>query len=430
MKPEQVKKEVLKIKDWEWWAERPFAAFILSTFVGGQSRAYMKRIGLDVEWPTTLFQNGCWYKSQIVWGKFAKSLVKFLHNDQLSFEVSKSCENYLKSGREKIKQLSVSKKPTLQKMQEFYEILTPVSSYIWVTHGLEHHYRALIEKIAPKYFKGDINKFIGDISFPVKHNAHYYFEKALRGKMDLQKIQEKYGWIKIRDGFSEPFTIQELSLERKKLRNNPVKKYARSAIPKPLLKLAKITQELVYQRTLRTDVLYELLFIGRPILKEVAKYYKVEFKDLRYYSALDLASGKLKRYSDKVTYISYGKDFAFINKSLFKEKVNSSQSIKGVIANQGFIKGIVKVVKVAHEISKVKKGDILFAPTTFPSFIMGMKKAAAFVTDEGGITSHAAIVSRELGKPCIIGTKIGTKVFKDGDLVEVDANKGIVRKIK
>jgi pyruvate,water dikinase len=59
-----------------------------------------------------------------------------------------------------------------------------------------------------------------------------------------------------------------------------------------------------------------------------------------------------------------------------------------------------------------------------------MKKAIAFITDEGGITCHAAIIARELKKPCIIGTKIATKVLKDGDLVEVDANKGVVKIIK
>ena len=57
-------------------------------------------------------------------------------------------------------------------------------------------------------------------------------------------------------------------------------------------------------------------------------------------------------------------------------------------------------------------------------------KAAAIVTDEGGVTSHAAIVSRELGIPCVVGTKIATKVLKDGDLVEVDANNGIVKILK
>jgi pyruvate,water dikinase len=77
----------------------------------------------------------------------------------------------------------------------------------------------------------------------------------------------------------------------------------------------------------------------------------------------------------------------------------------------------------------VKKGEILIASMTRPEFLPAMQKAAAFVTDEGGITSHAAIVSREMKKPCIIGTKIATKVFKDGDMVEVDANKGIVRKL-
>ena len=58
-----------------------------------------------------------------------------------------------------------------------------------------------------------------------------------------------------------------------------------------------------------------------------------------------------------------------------------------------------------------------------------MKKASAIITDEGGLSCHAAIVARELGIPCIIGTKIATKVLKDGDRVEVDADKGIVKKI-
>lgn len=64
---------------------------------------------------------------------------------------------------------------------------------------------------------------------------------------------------------------------------------------------------------------------------------------------------------------------------------------------------------------------------TFPSFISAMIKAFAFVTDEGGITCHAAIVSRELNIPCIIGTKNATQILQDGDLVEVDADSGIVR---
>ena len=67
---------------------------------------------------------------------------------------------------------------------------------------------------------------------------------------------------------------------------------------------------------------------------------------------------------------------------------------------------------------------------TFPAFLPAMKKAAAFITNEGGITCHAAIVAREMKKPCIIGTRIATKVLHDGDLVEVDANKGLVMILK
>ena len=79
---------------------------------------------------------------------------------------------------------------------------------------------------------------------------------------------------------------------------------------------------------------------------------------------------------------------------------------------------------------KMKAGDIMVSIQTMPELLPAMKMAAAFVTDMGGITSHAAIVSREMKTPCIVGTRIATRVLKDGDLVEVDANKGIVKIIK
>ena len=67
---------------------------------------------------------------------------------------------------------------------------------------------------------------------------------------------------------------------------------------------------------------------------------------------------------------------------------------------------------------------------TRPEYVPLMKKASGVVTDEGGITCHAAIISRELGMPCVIGTKIATRMFKTGDLVEVDANNGLVRMLE
>jgi len=103
--------------------------------------------------------------------------------------------------------------------------------------------------------------------------------------------------------------------------------------------------------------------------------------------------------------------------------------IRGLIANTGKVRGTAKVLSSVDQISKIKDGDVLVAVMTRPDYVPAMKRASAIVTDEGGITSHAAVVSRELGIPCIIGTKFATTVFSDGDTIEVNANHGWVRKI-
>lgn len=120
----------------------------------------------------------------------------------------------------------------------------------------------------------------------------------------------------------------------------------------------------------------------------------------------------------------------FLQKVGDKLKSRQVKEITGIIVSPGKAEGIVKIIKSVKDLAKINQGDILVAGMTRPEHLPGMKKAAAIVTDDGGITCHAAIISRELNKPCIVGTKIATKVLKDGQLVEVDANKGIVRIIK
>ncbi|NQU97950.1 hypothetical protein HQ533_00640 [Candidatus Woesearchaeota archaeon] len=111
-----------------------------------------------------------------------------------------------------------------------------------------------------------------------------------------------------------------------------------------------------------------------------------------------------------------------------EEEISESNEFKGAIACQGYAKGKVKIVNTSNDIQKMEEGDILVSIATTPAIVSAMQKAAAIVTDEGGLTCHAAIVSRELGVPCIIGTKVATKVLKDGDSIVVDAKKGVVRK--
>ncbi|MCJ7614423.1 PEP-utilizing enzyme, partial [Candidatus Bathyarchaeota archaeon] len=100
--------------------------------------------------------------------------------------------------------------------------------------------------------------------------------------------------------------------------------------------------------------------------------------------------------------------------------------LTGAPASPGMATGYVRMIVNAKEIGKVKKGDILVTEMTSPDFVPAMKKAAAIVTDQGGQTSHAAIVSRELGVPCVVGTKEATTKLKDGLLVTVDGTKGLV----
>ncbi len=100
--------------------------------------------------------------------------------------------------------------------------------------------------------------------------------------------------------------------------------------------------------------------------------------------------------------------------------------LKGLSASPGIGAGKVKIIHSAKEIKKIRKGDILVTWMTSPDMVPAMRKASAIITDSGGMTSHAAIVSRELGIPCIVGTGNATKVLKEEQKVTVDGGKGLV----
>ncbi len=103
------------------------------------------------------------------------------------------------------------------------------------------------------------------------------------------------------------------------------------------------------------------------------------------------------------------------------------KEFKGHIACKGVVKGRARLILKREQVPFLQEGEILISTMTVPDYVPAMKRAAAFVTDEGGITCHAAIIAREMKKPCIIGTKIATTLLKDGDIIEVDAEAGIIR---
>ncbi len=112
-----------------------------------------------------------------------------------------------------------------------------------------------------------------------------------------------------------------------------------------------------------------------------------------------------------------------------KEYIANADEMFGACAYRGKATGVVKIINRPEDMQKMNIGDVLVSIATTPSIVMAMKKASAIITDEGGLTCHASIVSRELGIPCVVGVKIATSILQDGDIVEVDATHAKVTKI-
>lgn len=108
------------------------------------------------------------------------------------------------------------------------------------------------------------------------------------------------------------------------------------------------------------------------------------------------------------------------------DEIFGESILSGLPASPGAASGTVKIVKEMSDLSKVKKGDVLVTEMTNPDMVVTMQKASAIITDEGGITSHASIVSREMGIPAVVGTNDATTKLKDGQVVTVDGSSGKV----
>jgi len=104
--------------------------------------------------------------------------------------------------------------------------------------------------------------------------------------------------------------------------------------------------------------------------------------------------------------------------------------LTGLSASPGIAVGEVKIVREIKDLQKIKQGDILVTEMTNPDMVVTMQKSAGIITDEGGLTAHAAIVSREMGIPCIVGTREATAKLKEGEIITMDAYSGKIYKGK
>ncbi|MBT8508138.1 phosphoenolpyruvate synthase [Methanomicrobiaceae archaeon CYW5] len=129
-------------------------------------------------------------------------------------------------------------------------------------------------------------------------------------------------------------------------------------------------------------------------------------------------------------YILQSRPITTISQMHSKEAATVQENVSIILEGQGASPGIatgeVVIVDSVRDLAKVKEGDIMVAKMTNPDMVPGMRKVCAIITDEGGMTCHAAIVSRELGTPAVVGTRTATQTLKEGQVVTVDGEKGLV----
>lgn len=287
-----------------------------------------------------------------------------------------------------------------------------------------------------------------------RHKGRYDF---LQGYVDFNRFDTVYFLSRLKEfcNVSRPVLqedIRKYENKAKKIvqeRKMLTKKYK---LEKNLLYLLDLTSYFAYHR-MEMRVYFTLGLVSlKEILNEIAKKMNISMEDVKWILIQEnvefLKFGK--KISSKVTGERKKLSVYHIEDMKIKLKIGKKaeewrktylppkdfigvESVKGRTGNPGVKRGYVKLIvdtpDIIKEIGRMKPGSILVTRNTRPDMIVACKKAAAIVTDEGGILSHAALVSREFGIPCIIATWHATKIFKDGDLVEVDANKGIVRKI-
>lgn len=306
-----------------------------------------------------------------------------------------------------------------------------------------------VQEVIPE--QKDVENILKSATLP--YLLQYELE-MLKGEInDAEKLHQKWFWIPFdyygADEWDQEYFISQLKKEkdlerlrylenyetRTKLKQEEiVRKYNLNDQQIHLLQSLQIVNFIQDERKKITNMSYP--FLQNKIMAEFSKRTEMEKEILWLMTPEEIAralAGERKdfRHRKEECAIENHEGKFVVHETLpdFLREENEilGEEIKGVPASGGIVRGKVRICNFSKEIEKMEPGEILVAPSTTPDFILGFKKAIAVVTEEGGLTSHAAVVSREMNLPCLIGVKKVSERLKDGDLVEVDANKGVVK---
>ncbi len=285
-----------------------------------------------------------------------------------------------------------------------------------------------IKKLCRKYTQKDVEHLVKKWAWQGEYSLQEppYDEKYFKEQLELAKGRENDAIEKISENWEKiKEVLQQLGGETKAI--------------------AEMVNEYITLRTHRVDALKKALYNTRTFFKHLAKL--MAENGITYNDVINLTREEItnflekgvvpnvqevkKRTAGQVAYLFHDGEVEFIpiNKIQEDKPQQNQCKTKGVIANEGVMTGPVVIIKTKSDLLKIRTGCVMVAKTTYPEYTPFMRKAIAIVTEEGGITSHAAIVSRELGVPCIVGAKNATKIFTDNEVIIVNADKGTIEKV-
>ncbi len=327
-----------------------------------------------------------------------------------------------------------------------------------IGNAVENEFRKMLyEEISDKK---ELNNYFLELTKPKEPSFLLREERELKAIAKLRKNrqasalkehQRKYFWIQNSYAGPKEMTLKDFENKLKMLRRKNPGNIAGSRLKRKfsaeLLYLGNIISfSTVWQDRRKGNALKSVSYLAK-IIKEIAHRSNITAELLQYLSPKNISQinsfedlkflkKELKNRSQGVFFVLDAKNEIVFSGREYKKLMDKRKKfitkgfeneIHGISANKGTAIGKIIVIKDLLSLKKVKLGEILVTSMTRPEFLPALKKVAGIITDEGGLTCHAAIIARELDIPAVIGTKIATKVLKNGMMVELKANHGVVK---
>jgi phosphohistidine swiveling domain-containing protein len=372
-------------------------------------------------------------------------------------EVSRDFYENLDSAKAEISQKN------LQEFLAWKRLFQENAAFILITHPLAKSVEMRLMDTLGKYGvpAKDFDQMLLELSITRRSNGaeeenfdlFFIQERMSDPDFDLEAAlaehARKHAYLKYRDPFSGGYPVEYFRDRLKTKLSLPdyFLPYADilARFDKNEQEVCELLEEFVFFRTFRTERSYESLYYLERFLTAMEEAHDLEAHELSFYSEDELirfletgrsvdrtlveerSGGFASLMHDAAVSFLTGEAAQRWQDTRREGEDRAVREVRGLTAFRGTAVGRARVVMSAAAQDVVQEGDILVVTMTTPDFLPSMQRAAALVTDEGGVICHAAIIARELKKPCVIGTRKATSVFKDGDLIEVDGFKGVVR---